>query len=87
MDRLHIWVVTYWESFLTGPTDEPVVSVFDNEEAAQKCYKYFKQQYSGCCIDKAPIYHEFFLPEENTRLKDDILKQFYEWKEARDGTC
>lgn len=49
-----IWVVTYWE-FGT----EPVVTAFNNEEAAIKCYDYFKKCYDECRLDECPIYSIF----------------------------
>lgn len=50
----NVYVVTYWDDGL-----EPVVTVFDNQENAEKCYSFFVRRYSGCCIDEVPIYSHF----------------------------
>lgn len=49
-----IWIVTYWDI-----DSEPVVTAFNNEEAANKCYKYFKQCHDGCCLDECSICSTF----------------------------
>lgn len=49
-----IWIVTYWDS-----DSEPVVTAFNNEEAANKCYEYFKKEHYGCCLDECPVYSTF----------------------------
>lgn len=49
----HIWIVTYWNSEI-----EPVVTAFDNKEAAQACCDYFSKEYS-CCVDECNIYSSF----------------------------
>jgi len=51
-----VWIVTYWDN-----GDEPVVSPFNNEDAARKCYEYFKTCHDGCCIDKCDIFSNFSL--------------------------
>ncbi len=50
-----IWIVTYWESDRV-----PVVTAFNNEEAANKCYKYFKKEHYKCCLDECPVYSTFY---------------------------
>ena len=54
----HIWVVTYWDS-----ETDPVVTVFDNKEAAQACCDYFSKWYS-CCMDECAIYSNFTQSQE-----------------------
>lgn len=49
-----IWVVAYWNK-----NEEPILTAFDNKEAAYKCYNYFKKYYDGCCIDTLSIFHFF----------------------------
>lgn len=48
-----IYVVTYWDD------DEPVVTLFDNREAANKCYQYLKNYHTGCCVDECEVYSLF----------------------------
>ena len=55
----NVWIVSYWDYF----SKEPVVTVFDNEEAANKCYKYFKTGNELCWLDKCPIYSHFLESE------------------------
>ena len=50
----NVYVVTYWDDGL-----EPVVTVFDNQENAEKCYSFFIKRHSGCCIDEVPVYSNF----------------------------
>ena len=54
-----VYVVTYWDNGL-----EPVVTVFDNQENAEKCYSFFIKRHNGCCIDEVPIYSHFGKAEE-----------------------
>lgn len=54
-----IWIVTYWDF----DSSEPVVTAFNNEETANKCYKYFKNCHSFCYLDKCPIYSRFLESE------------------------
>ena len=49
-----LWIVTYWDG-----TQEPTVTAFDNEEAAQRCYETFKLLHEGICLDQVPVYHDF----------------------------
>lgn len=49
-----IWVVSYCES-----GTEPVVTAFNNEEAANKYYEYLKKGHELCCLDKCLIYSHF----------------------------
>lgn len=59
MSNIYVWTVTYWTEDLNK---EPTISVFDNEEAAQKCYEFFRKEYKGqVCIDCAPLYTQFLV--------------------------
>lgn len=49
-----IYIVTYWDK-----DEEPVVSPFNNKDAAYKCYNYFKEIHDGCCIDKCNVFSSF----------------------------
>lgn len=50
MSEQYVWVVTYWDEGM-----EPVVTVFNNQKAAQECYSCFSLEHNAC-IDKAFIY-------------------------------
>ena len=52
MDNKSIFVVTYKDN----DCDEPVVTAFDNEEAANKCYEYFKTIHDAAWLDTCPLY-------------------------------
>lgn len=54
MKRNKVFVVTYWDNGV-----EPVVTVFDNQENAEKCYSFFKGKHDGCCVDEVPVYKHF----------------------------
>lgn len=56
MDK--VWVVTYWSN---NTEEEPIVTVFDNDDAAQNCYKYFNRKEEHCCIDECPVYKEILI--------------------------
>ena len=51
---MKIWIVTYWDD-----GKEPVVTVFDNEDAARLCFRTFRDLYFGCSIDESTMYHTF----------------------------
>ena len=51
-----IWSVVYWDD-----GEEPVTTLFDNEESAKRCYTYFKMYHDGCCIDKCSIFSNFLI--------------------------
>lgn len=52
-----VWVVSYITSYTLKT--EPVVTVFNNKEAAERCYTYFKKKYGTVYIDEAPLYNRF----------------------------
>lgn len=53
-----VYVVTRYEDDMYSK--EPIVTVFDNEEAARKCFEYFKKLDTKIvCLDKCPIYKTF----------------------------
>ena len=53
-DKTKVFVVTYWDK-----EQEPVVTVFVDREAAEKCLAYFVPRHYGCCLDECPLYSEF----------------------------
>lgn len=58
-DRQKVWVVSCYDE-----GKAPVVTVFDNEQAAMKCYDNLRfflnyDKHVKVCIDKAPVYQSF----------------------------
>ena len=54
-----IFVVTYWNEGV-----EPVITLFDNLEAAEKAHKYFST-FDHCVLDKdMPVYSNFETEKE-----------------------
>lgn len=51
-----VYIVTYWDA-----GEEPVVTAFSNRDAADRCYRYFKIDHDGCCIDECNIYQDFYV--------------------------
>ena len=49
-----VFIVTYQDG-----TEYPVITVFNNEEAAEKCLAYFGKIHDWAWIDKAPVYNDF----------------------------
>lgn len=53
----NVWVVTY-----LGENNEPVITVFDNQLAADACYKHFYEKYrNDVWIDKCDVYGSFMV--------------------------
>lgn len=55
-DRQKVWVVSYYDE-----GEAPVVTVFDNEPAANRCYWWFLNWYhhTKVDIDEVPVYQSF----------------------------
>ena len=51
----YVYVVTYYDKNET----EPVVTAFSNADAAEQCYRAFKDLHDVVSIDRAPIYKSF----------------------------
>ena len=51
--KMKIWITTYWTTEI-----EPVVTPFDNQEAAETCARYYKRQGYKVCVDKCDIFHK-----------------------------
>lgn len=49
-----VWAVTYYDD-----GEEPVVTVFDNKEAAMACYSCFIGEHDVVNVDEAPVCHSF----------------------------
>ena len=49
---MKIWITTYWNKEI-----EPMVSPFDNKEAAETCAKYYKHKGYNVCIDECEVFH------------------------------
>lgn len=63
-----IYIVTYWDK-----GKEPVVTVFDNRDAAESCYRAFRDSYDGCCIDESTLYHSFLVKDDGKEGGKDGL--------------
>ena len=48
-----VWITTYWTTEI-----KPVVTPFDNEEAAKTCARYYEKQGYKVCIDECNIFHK-----------------------------
>jgi len=56
MDKLKVWIVTQWNG-----TQEPIVSPFSNEEAAQAYYRAcLKNDRHFACIDECEVYSKYY---------------------------
>lgn len=51
-----VYVIT--EYFPNTPI-EPIITIYDNAENANKCFETFKEQGKIVCIDECPIYKTF----------------------------
>lgn len=56
MQNNKVYVVTYWEE---DKTIEPVVTVFNNYEAAHKYHTEITKKYFGSCLDVCDVYSGF----------------------------
>ena len=54
IEKNHVYVVTIIEQY-----QEPVHTVFNNQEAAIKMYNYFVDKAQDVLVDYCPIYSEF----------------------------
>ena len=50
--KAKIWIATYWTTEI-----EPVVTPFDNQEAAETCARYYERQGYKVCIDECDLFH------------------------------
>ena len=49
----------YIVSYFDKEVDEPVVTAFNNRDAAEACYETFKQEHDITAIDHVKVYKEF----------------------------
>lgn len=49
-----VWLVTYYDA-----GDDPVVTVFDNHQAAMRCYAHFLGEHDRVNIYESPVYKSF----------------------------
>lgn len=54
-----VFAVTYYDD-----GEDPVVTLFDNEPAARKCFDYFCGEHDRVNIDAAPIFTAFIIDPE-----------------------
>jgi hypothetical protein len=54
-----MWIVSYYDR-----NQDPVVTPFDNQTSATKCYKFFLGKHDHVCIDECPVYTNFTVVEE-----------------------
>ena len=59
VSKKRVWVVTGYED-----GQEPIVSVFDNQDAASGYLSYACGVHENVCIDEAPVYSSFFVFKE-----------------------
>ena len=48
--------------------EEPIVTVFNNEDGATKYYEYLKDQGKLCCIDKCSVYRTAFAKQVTDKV-------------------
>lgn len=58
MDK-HPWKIVYVVTAWNKNGYEPIVSVFDNENAAEACQNHMRTKYDDAVIDKTPIFKTF----------------------------
>lgn len=58
---MKIWITTYWTIEV-----EPVVTPFDNQEAANTCAQWYKEQGYDVCVDECEMYHAFLIRTKDT---------------------
>lgn len=54
--RYTVYVVTLWNN-----GEEPVVTVFSDEDAARAYMAFCKNNYDGACVDECPVYSKFIV--------------------------
>lgn len=53
---MKIWIISYYD---VG--DDPVVTPFDNKDAATKCYEHFIGEHDRVNIDECEVYSSFIV--------------------------
>ena len=55
----YVYIVTYYDKSYT----EPVVLAFSNLDAAERCYRTFKDSHDVASIGRVPVYKSFTVKE------------------------
>lgn len=63
MDTRTVYVVTYQDR----DSDEPVVTIFDNEASANDCARYMKTYHNRCYTEPVPVYSKFSVSDIATK--------------------
>ena len=71
------WCVSY---ICDNYGEEQIVTLFDNEEAAEKMYKYYenikgKNGYRNVCIDKCKVFSKFYTPDEVEKMTQEEIEK------------
>ena len=71
------WCVSY---ICDNYGEEQIVTLFDNEESAEKMYKYYenikcKNGYRNVCIDKCEVFSKFYTPDEVEKMTPEELEK------------
>ena len=77
MNNNFVWCVSYIRDYYG---EEQIVTLFDNEEAAEKMYKYYenikgKNGYRNVCIDKCEVFSRFYTPDEVEKMSPEELEE------------
>ena len=76
--KAKIWIATYWTTEI-----EPVVTPFDNREAAETCARYYERQGYKVCIDECDLFHTCTEQEDSKKkmTKEEALDWLISRKE------
>lgn len=74
----YMYIVTYYDK----GAREPVVTAFDNRDAAERCYEDFKDKHDVISIDCAPVFKSFeitspFAVGDEIRITDETVDKGY----------
>lgn len=77
MNNNFIWCVSY---ICDNYGEEQIVTLFDNEDAAEKMYKYYenikgKNGYRNVCIDKCEVFSRFYTPDEVEKMPPEEIEK------------
>lgn len=61
--KIEMYIVSYFDK----EVNEPVVTAFDNRDAAEACYETFKQEHDITAIDHVKVYKEFKILDNDER--------------------
>lgn len=74
----YVYIVTYYDKGVR----EPVVTAFDNKDAAELCYETFCKEHDIISLDRAPVYKSFevttpFAVGDEIRITDETEDKGY----------